>query len=349
MISPLTVSPRPVEAIWGGSRLRDLLRRDHPADRAIGETWDVFDDNLAESGEHAGRALAELAAAAPRALLGRRGAATGVAGFPLLLKFIDANATLSVQVHPDDGYARRHGPTSRGKAEAYLVLEARPGARLYYGLQGDLDTARLARAVAGGTLEQHLASIEVQPGDVVYTPPGTIHALGAGLVVYEIQQASNLTYRLYDWGRVDGQGRPRELHIEQSLAVTRFPQPAARPIAPLAAPDARGVRHIRAASRHFALESLEAPGASELDGETFHLLTSLDGTATIVGERFGSVAIEHGRTLIVPAAAGRYAYQPPPGGRILRSYIPDLAADIIEPLRQAGHADAAIAALGETL
>jgi mannose-6-phosphate isomerase len=346
ILRPFTVAPRAVEAVWGDGRLRELLGRDLPTDRPICETWEIYDDDRVESGPLAGATLAEAAARAGAALLGTRGRAAGgpTRAFPLLLKFIDAAHMLSVQVHPTD----RDEP-GRGKTEAYYVLEARPGAKLYYGLTPETDRAALRQAVDELALERHMGAIEVRVGDVVYTPAGTVHAFGGGLVFFEIQQCSTITYRLYDWGRLGIDGRPRELHVEQSLRVARFPQPPARPNEPLVAPDRVGERRILAAGPHFALEALEATGATGLDGGTFHLLTSLGGPSTLVGERFGEVAVEHGRTLIVPATAGDYCYAPPAGGRLLRSYVPDLEADVVTPLRAAGHGDAAIGRLGEAL
>jgi mannose-6-phosphate isomerase len=344
ILHPFTVAPRAVEAVWGGQRLRDLLGRDLPADRPIGETWEVHDQDRVESGPLADGTLAEAVARAGERLLGTRG---GVAcgptrAFPLLIKFIDAAGMLSVQVHPTDD-----DEPGCGKTEAYYVLEARPGAKLYYGLTPETDRAALRRAVEQNVVERNMQAIEVSAGDVVYTPAGTVHAFGGGLVFYEIQQCSTITYRLYDWGRVGIDGRPRELHVEQSLRAARFPQPPARRAAPLLAPDRAGERRILAAGPHFALEELARPGASHLDGRTFHLLTSLGGASTVVGDCFGPLPVEHSRTLIVPATAGDYRYAPPAGGRLLRSYVPDLPVDVVAPLRAVGHADDRIALLGE--
>lgn len=341
---PFTVAPRSVEAVWGDGRLRDLLGRDLPGDHPIGETWEVHDENRVESGPLAGLTLAAAAARAGTALLGRRGALAGGAHrvFPLLLKFIDASGMLSVQVHPSD----RDEP-GRGKTEAYYVLEARPGAKLYYGLRPEVDRAGLRRAIAEGTVERCMGVISVETGDVVYTPAGTVHAFGGGLALYEIQQCSTVTYRLYDWGRLGIDGAPREVHVEQSLRVTHFPQRPARRNEPLMARDGKGDRLILAAGPHFVLESLESPGLTCLDGGTFHLLTGLGGSGRIVGERFGSIEIGHGRTLIVPAMAGPYRYEPAQAGRLLRSYVPDLSVDVVSPLRRSGHQGDAIGRLGE--
>jgi mannose-6-phosphate isomerase len=346
MLAPFLVTPRAVEAVWGGHRLRELLRRDLPADVQIGETWEVYDQNTVETGPSAGQTLAAAIAADPVGLLGARGVAalTGGRAFPLLVKFIDARGMLSVQVHPSD--ADRPG---EGKTEAYYVLEARPGARLSYGLTPETDRAALGRAVAEGTVADCLSRIDVQAGDAVYTPAGTVHAVGAGLVFFEVQQSSTVTYRLYDWGRLGMDGRPRQLHVAESLAVTRFPQPPARRCSPLAAPDADGERVVLAAGPHFALERLDGPGGSLLGGQTFHLLTALGGDGAVEGAWPGVMSIPHGRTIVVPAAAGEYRYRPSAGGLLLRCFIPDLPADVLAPLRAAGHPDDAIATLGEAL
>jgi mannose-6-phosphate isomerase len=265
------------------------------------------------------------------------------------LKLIDANSTLSIQVHPNDSQALVQQANGVGKAEAYYVLAAEPGARLYYGLRPELDRAGLAEAIADGELEQHLIWCIPEPGDVLYTAPGTIHALGAGLAVYEIQQNSNITYRLYDWGRLGLDGRLRPLHLTEALAVTRFPQPIAAPNSNCIVPDLVGQRAIRAAGPHFALEELRTPGASRLDGETFHLLTSFGGPSELDFARHGRYTLDSAMTLIVPASMGDYAYRPPSDGRLLRAYVPDLAQDIVKPARSAGYTDHAIGRLGETL
>src|SRR5581483_9365793 len=143
--------------------------------------------------------------------------------FPLLLKYIDARESLSVQVHPNDELARSIAGAPRGKSEAWVVVHAEPGSRIYAGLNEGVDRARLERAVADGTVVECLHSFEAVVGDCIYLPAGTVHALGAGVTVFEVQQTSDITYRLYDWDRVDAKtGRPRDLHIDTALACVDF-------------------------------------------------------------------------------------------------------------------------------
>src|SRR5439155_2036239 len=143
--------------------------------------------------------------------------------FPLLLKFIDARDSLSVQVHPDDRLAQTLAGVPRGKTEAWVVLHAEPGSRIYAGLKAGVGQRELERAVADGTTADCLHSFEPQAGDCVFLPAGTVHALGGGITVFEVQQTSDTTYRLFDWNRVDAiTGRPRDLHIDKALASTRF-------------------------------------------------------------------------------------------------------------------------------
>ena len=322
-LSPFTVVPRAVEAVWGDGRLRDLLGRDLPADRPIGETWEVHDEDRVEGGPLAGATLAEAAARAGEALLGRRGrAAVGpTRAFPLLLKFIDAAAMLSVQVHPTD-----QDEPGRGKTEAYYVLEARPGAKLYFGLRPETDRAALRRAIEELTLDRHMDAIEVAAGDVVYTPAGTVHAFGGGLVFFEIQQCSTVTYRLYDWGRVGIDGRPRELHVEESLRVARFPAAAGPPQSPaLCARPGRGAAHPgrRAVLRARGARSERSEPARRRDIPPPDLPRRwCDSRRRSLRRSRDPVRAHADRS---PASAcGDYRYSVSSGGRMLRSYVPDL-------------------------
>jgi mannose-6-phosphate isomerase len=236
-LTPLRFAPVFRAALWGGGRLRPLLGAE-PSPEPTGEAWVLSDYGDAPSvvadGPLAGTTLRQLLEHAPERVLGRAKAVNG--RFPLLLKFIHARQPLSVQVHPTDARARElEGPAAAGKTEAWVVLEADPTARVYAGLQPGVTPDRLRRAVRDGGLEDLLYATAPGPGDSFFLKAGTVHAIGGGLVLFEVQQTSDVTYRLYDWGRTDPKtGRPRELHVDKALACVDYelgPCRAARPTA----------------------------------------------------------------------------------------------------------------------
>ena len=203
------------ETPWGGSMLRDVFLKDAPDDQT-GESLEVSAlegrESLVLNGPQAGRTLGSMIRLWGKDLTGEIEGA-----FPLLIKLLDARELLSVQVHPDDAYAAANEGGKLGKTEAWVVLNCEPGAKLAYGVTaGREELAELARA---GRVEEALNWLTVRPGDVLYIPAGTVHALGGGIQCYEVQQSSDVTYRLWDWGRVDKNGNPRQLHTEKALDV----------------------------------------------------------------------------------------------------------------------------------
>lgn len=222
---PLRFEPIFKHALWGGRRLGDLLGQQLPSDGPVGEAWVLSDQghhlSRVANGPLRGRNLRELLGSAADRLLGRQ--AGQRRQFPLLLKFIDAHEPLSVQVHPCDHHTAYVPPGEQGKTEAWVVLHAEPDSRIYAGLRPGVGPAELREALANQCLEECLHWFTPRAGDCVFIPAGTVHALGAGVVIFEVQQSSDITFRLHDWGRVDARTRqPRELHIEQSLACTDF-------------------------------------------------------------------------------------------------------------------------------
>ena len=215
---PLLMSPyfrHGSETPWGGSMLRDVFMKETPDDQT-GESLEVSAlpgrESVVRNGIHAGKTFARMVELWGDNLTGQH-----CETFPLLLKLLDARDTLSVQVHPTDDYALVH-ENKLGKTEAWVILGAEPGAKIAYGL--DLNGRDLREVVNNGELESVLHWETARPGQVYYIPGGTVHALGAGLQVYEIQQSSDVTYRFWDWNRVGKDGRPRELHTEKALDVT---------------------------------------------------------------------------------------------------------------------------------
>jgi mannose-6-phosphate isomerase len=216
---PYLVEPKETTAIWGGDALvRRYGKHGDPA-QPIGESWECWDENRVLNGALAGKTLADL-----RAEL--RGELTGPIDpsrtFPVLTKIIDARQALSVQVHPDDAYAQRVEHQPNGKTECWYILACEPGAELVLGWTRDTTRQEYERRVADGTLAEILRRVPVQPGEAYYLPAGTLHAIGAGIQLFETQQASDLTYRIFDWNRAGADGKPRELHVAKAGDVLDY-------------------------------------------------------------------------------------------------------------------------------
>lgn len=216
---PFLLKPAAKDYLWGGSRLNDDFGKEidlHP----LAETWECSTHpdgpSLVASGPMQGRTLTEVLRQAPE-MLGTNVRTPGE--LPILIKMIDAQRDLSVQVHPDDAYARENENGQHGKNEMWYVLDAAPGATLIHGLNRPVQPDELRRCVADGTVEKYLQKVPVRPNDVFYIEAGTIHAIGAGVMIVEIQENSNLTYRLYDYNRRDKDGHLRPLHLDKALAV----------------------------------------------------------------------------------------------------------------------------------
>ena len=221
----IPLQPHLREMVWGGRRLEGLFGKRLPPALPIGEAWEVSGypdrESVVDSGPLAGRGLAGLLRQFGADLVGEEPWRRWGEIFPLLIKFIDAHVDLSIQVHPDDEYARREGLGQFGKAEAWFVLHSE-GGRTALGLKEGVDRQEFATAVAAGRALDVVQFQDVTPGDVIFVPPGTVHAANAGIVIYEVQQPSDLTFRIYDYDRPGLGGKPRELHIERALDVIDF-------------------------------------------------------------------------------------------------------------------------------
>ena len=218
---PIRLAPCSTDAIWGGRRL--ISRYGKVADGAnLAESWELSvrerEKSVITNGCYADSPLGEYVAHAPVEIIGTNVPAG--APFPLLIKFIDAADRLSVQVHPDNGYAAAHESES-GKTELWVILDADPGAELIYGLAGNCTVSDVSAAMAEGRIMDVLNRVPVHPGDVFFIPPGTVHAIGGGITLAEIQENSDLTYRVYDYDRPGLDGKPRPLHQEAALAVMK--------------------------------------------------------------------------------------------------------------------------------
>lgn len=229
---PFLLRPSGKDYLWGGKRLNDEFAKNIDM-RPLAETWECSTHpdgpSFVVGGEFDGQTLANVLKVHPE-YLGTHPITKGE--LPILIKFIDAKQDLSVQVHPDDAYARAHEGGQLGKTEMWYVLDASKDAQLVYGLRHDTDAEALRKSIADGTLEKNLQKIPIQKNDMFFIEPGMIHAIGAGALVAEIQESSNLTYRLYDYDRVDKNGQKRQLHVDQALAVANL-KSSAEPRQPL--------------------------------------------------------------------------------------------------------------------
>ena len=293
---PLVFEPLFRSYLWGGRRLATKLGKNLPGDGIWAESWEIVDhpqgQSVVASGPWQGWTLGRLLAEHREAILGANAPLNAINStlsaqfgrFPLLLKYLDCQNVLSVQVHPDDTYGLKMNTPDLGKTEAWYIIDSQPGSVLYAGLKKGVSHNDLASAIREGKTEDCLHAIHPQPGDCIFIPAGTVHALGSGLLVAEIQQSSDCTFRLYDWNRVDNAGNPRELHIDQALEVIDFQRGPVERITP---------------------RDLETPGACELvDCDKFRLLRF---------NQKGSYPLDLHTCCIVAVAQGRLQVQSPFG------------------------------------
>ena len=315
MMPPLILRPIYRRYLWGGRRFAAALGRDLPPGEDFAESWELVDRGADQSvvayGPLAGTSLGDLVRTRGVELAGRH---ADRVPFPLLFKFLDARHDLSVQVHPDDARAARLSPPDLGKTEAWYVVAADPDSRIYAGLAPGVDQPALAAALRAGRCETVLHAFTPRPGDCIFIPAGTVHAIGAGLLVAEIQQSSDVTYRLHDWNRLGPDGRPRPLHVEQGLeAVTRF-----GPVEPVAtrAGEESPWRRLVTCER-FLLDEIRPASRVEVGGDdTWHFLTVIRGGLD-ADPRHGLPHVPPGGCLLLPACAGREAFGAVGGDTVL--------------------------------
>jgi mannose-6-phosphate isomerase len=300
--------------VWGGRRLK-------AADPPVGEAWVAFEESRVREGEHAGQSVAELAARYGARFVGRDVAAAHGARFPLLVKLLDCADWLSVQVHPNDEQAERLvGPGEYGKCEAWHFLEAEAGATVYAGVRPGTSKEELERAIRQGRVLEVAERLEVRAGQTVFIPAGTLHSLGPGLLLYEVQQSSDTTFRVYDWDRPASAGR--KLHVEESVEVTD-PRKGAD-VQP--APALKGTASSAAlACDYFGLDVVRV-GEAAFEGDTaarsFHLLTVAEGEVEVTcgGE---TVRLCRFETALVAGEAGAYELRARGGAaKVLRARVP---------------------------
>jgi mannose-6-phosphate isomerase len=313
---PLLLQPSLHTKIWGGRKLETVLGKKLPTGDPYGESWELHDSATVANGALAGRTVGDLVSEYGKALIGP--GHNPADGMPLLAKFLDARDWLSVQVHPNDQQARALNDGIRGKSEAWYVLEADPGARLVIGVKPGTTPEDIRWALDETRLEDLLVYAPVRAGDVIPIFPGTIHALGPGILIYEIQQSSDITYRFYDWNRPGLDGKPRELHVEKSLMVSNFDrlpeikhtgESTAESIEILRSPYFRTELHQFMNGRMMTLKTGGGqPG--------FDALTCIEGRA-IVEAQGEQIILNKGQTALVPASVP--AFELMGRARVLRS------------------------------
>lgn len=320
-LPPLRFEPIFRRYLWGGRRLKTLLDKPIGDGHDYAESWEVVDHGVDQSrvayGEWAGTTLGELVRQHGDALLGRHAPREQ---FPLLFKFLDGQQRLSLQVHPNDAQAARLTPPDHGKTEAWVVLHAEPGAEILAGLKRGFDREAFERELRRGTGELCVHRFQPQVGDCVFIPAGVIHALGAGLVIAEIQQSSDVTFRLDDWGRLGPDGRLRALHVDQGLAVTDFDRGPIAPQVPVPT-DQPGVEEL-VACEHFVLRRWRWQGGGEVGGDRrAHLLVVLAGEVVVAGDPAAS-PLRTGQVVLVPASLGRVTLHASAPSTMLQIYLP---------------------------
>jgi mannose-6-phosphate isomerase len=321
---PMTFTPVLKDYIWGGRRFEQLGRK-LPAG-IIAESWEIAgheDGTTAVSnGRYAHTPLTQVHAELGLDLIGTNCAWAQERGkFPLLIKLLDANRALSVQVYPPDDYALAHEGNELGKTEMWVVLDAKPGAKVQYGVKPGTTPELFRQAIAEGNLEPYLHYIPVKAGDHICVPAGTLHAIMDGILIAEIQQNSNTTYRVYDWNRTDAQGKARPLHVDKALDVINFDQ-----VEPTLCPaelisEANGIRRWRlCANEYFVTERVEMAAGTTFhghcDGRTLEIWGVLSGEVTVNG--VGLTAVQF---VLLPAAMGACTLTASMPSTLLRTYV----------------------------
>lgn len=309
-IYPLRFEPIFKERLWGGRKLREVLGKKISGDN-LGESWEISgvegNNSVVSNGPYAGRSITELLEAEPEALLGKGVYARFGKAFPILIKFIDARLDLSIQLHPDDALAqKRHD--SFGKTEMWYIMDADPGSRLIVGFNRDVSPEEYQQALEDGRITDLLHYQEVAPGEGYFINSGRIHAIGAGVLLAEIQQSSDITYRVYDFDRKDAGGNLRELHTELALDAMDFQKTEDFEIAYARDPNQE---NTMVSCPYFTTKYLNLNRDTTLDlssRDAFTAFIGISGTATI---RCGSgqEQIRMGQTLLLPAAANRVEVQ----------------------------------------
>lgn len=347
---PLLLAPDFKAKIWGRERLHPLYqdsgtehsdgsrgsRAPRPAARSgrrIGEAWLTGDGAIFMTGPVSGMTLGEVFARAPAELCGENWKADY---FPFLAKFLFTSDWLSMQVHPDDDYALEH-EGSRGKTEAWYVVSRDEDAEIALGLRAGTTRTALESACRGGRSREVAVSFRPASAEGLFVPSGSLHALGPGLVIFELSETSDVTYRLDDYGRLDDRGRPRPLHLERGLETVRIDAPAYRDLPRLEFEEDFGSRRYVVACRYFAIEALtiETRCTFAAPGNRVEALAVIEGEGRVETSR-GWLAYAAGQTWLIPPGSEPYRLVPEEDSRLIRFYVPDLGRDFRRPLAKLG-------------
>ncbi len=301
---PLLFEPLLQENVWGGEYLK--TRSSNVPTGVVGESWEISDYRsevtCIKNGEYRGKVLHDV-------LDGIYSGNDIPERYPLLLKILAPESELSVQVHPNDDYTASHSLNDSGKAEAWYILDAPRDSFIYLGLPEKLDKKTIKHAIEDGTLTKYLNKVYVKNGDVVNIPHGTIHSLCPNIKVFEIQQSSNITYRLFDWGRVDKDGNSRQLHIEEALDVINFDYlPRSHLVTPVTLTESPYLREKYIESTNFTMEkfsNLTSPITLENSNEKVYIITSINSTLE-VNTDWGSVTLGKYDSCMIPAFSGNF-------------------------------------------
>lgn len=322
---PLIFEPVLKNYVWGGRNL-EKLGRELPGDSKVAESWEIaaHEDGMVvvKNGSYAGKELGELLEILGEDLVGTNNQWALERGkFPLLVKLIDANRNLSVQVHPDDAYALKNEGNELGKSEMWVVLNGNPGAEIIYGFNKKVTKESLRDAIENGDLEKYLQRVKIKPGDHVCVPSETVHAILEGVLIAEIQQNSNTTYRVYDWNRVGDDGKPRELHVDKALDVINFDQVGCSLSNPEQknSGDGWSVENL-CHNQYFTTDRYQVDEGAKVrglcDGSTLEIWGVLSGSVEIKKLRIDPVTF-----VLLPAAMGEYEIEANKTSTMLRTYV----------------------------
>jgi mannose-6-phosphate isomerase len=326
VLYPLRFEPIYQYRLWGGRRLADLFAAPLPVDGPIGEAWVLSDrddhPSRVANGPLKGRTIGQVLEESPEQLLGKL--AGRFRRFPLLLKFLDAREMLSVQVHPSDAHTDLLPAGETGKTEAWVVLEAGPKSRIYAGLKPGTTPDDLRRALTSRVVADHLACFTPKPGDGVFLPAGTVHALGGDIVVFEVQQNSDVTFRLYDWGHLDAKtGQPRALQVNQALRCIDFAEGAVGPVEPVVEATMPVERERLFHCAQFCLWRLRSQSPFSVGAAGVpRVLICIEGAGWV---EYGSTtyAVGKGDVWLLPAGVGACVFRPSSAVTLLEVALPE--------------------------
>ncbi len=305
---PLKLTAALKDYLWGGAKLKTEYNKKSDLEK-VAESWELSchkdGPSTVANGELAGLTLPEVIEKLGKGILGSD--CQHFEDFPILIKLIDAKDNLSVQVHPDNEYARRV-EGEYGKTEMWYIVDCDEGASLLYGFKNEISSEEFRRRIEDNTLLEVTNSVPVKKGDVFFIDAGTLHAIGKGILIAEIQQNSNTTYRIYDYGRVGADGKPRQLHIDKAIDVTRLAPPT-RDHKPQGAPEQMDgyVKTKLASCEYFTVHVLDIQSKAALtaDEKSFHSLLCLEGDVSLQSAH-GDLALEKGDSVFLQAGYGDY-------------------------------------------